>query len=63
MESRITLANGRRFVVGMAAILFIGLASAAPWPRFSHGIGMGGWLTNYKRFNVLPEEHRLPITS
>lgn len=62
MESRITLANGRRFVVGMVAILFIGLASAAPWPGFSHGIGMGGWLTNYKRFNVLPEEHRLPIT-
>lgn len=62
MRSRITLANGRRFVVGMIAVLSIGLASAAPWPGFSHGIGMGGWLTNYKRFNVLPEEHRLPIT-
>lgn len=62
MGSRTTLANIRSFVVGMVAVLFIGLASAAPWPGFSHGIGMGGWLTNYKRFNVLPEEHRLPIT-
>lgn len=29
---------------------------------FEKGMGIGGWLTNYKRFNVLPEEHRLPIT-
>lgn len=26
------------------------------------GMGIGGWLTNYKRFNVLPKEHRFPIT-
>ena len=26
------------------------------------GMGIGGWLTNYKRFNVLPKEHRLKIT-
>lgn len=26
------------------------------------GMGIGGWLTNYKRFNVLPKEWRLPIT-
>ena len=26
------------------------------------GMGIGGWLTNYKRFNVLPEEWRMPIT-
>ncbi len=29
---------------------------------FEHGMGIGGWLTNYKRFNVLPEERRLVIT-
>ena len=22
---------------------------------FEHGMGIGGWLTNYKRFNVLPD--------
>ncbi|MBQ4269861.1 MAG: cellulase family glycosylhydrolase [Clostridia bacterium] len=26
------------------------------------GMGIGGWLTNYKRFNVLPEAWRYPIT-
>ncbi len=25
-------------------------------------MGIGGWLTNYKRFNVLPEDKRLDIT-
>lgn len=25
---------------------------------FERGMGMGGWLTNYKRFNVLPKEFR-----
>lgn len=29
---------------------------------FEHGMGIGGWLTNYKRFNVLPDEWRFPIT-
>ena len=29
---------------------------------FSRGMGIGGWLTNYKRFNVLPEDKRLLIT-
>lgn len=32
------------------------------FPGFEHGMGIGGWLTNYKRFNVLPDEWRLPIT-
>ena len=27
------------------------------------GMGIGGWLTNYKRFNVLPNEWRLVITA
>lgn len=29
---------------------------------FSKGMGIGGWLTNYKRFNVLPDKWRFPIT-
>lgn len=29
---------------------------------FEHGMGMGGWLTNYKRFGVLPENMRLTVT-
>ena len=29
---------------------------------FEHGMGIGGWLTNYKRFNCLPEERRTDIT-
>ena len=47
-------------LVGLAALA--PRAEAAPWPGFARGMGLGGWLTNYKRFNVLPEEHRLPIT-
>lgn len=30
--------------------------------NFSKGMGIGGWLTNYKRFNVLPDKWRMPIT-
>ena len=29
---------------------------------FLHGMGIGGWLTNYKRFIVLPNDRRLVIT-
>ena len=29
---------------------------------FEHGMGIGGWLTNYKRFNVLPQDRRLVLT-
>lgn len=29
---------------------------------FEKGMGIGGWLTNYKRFNVLPEDRRLVLT-
>lgn len=29
---------------------------------FSKGMGVGGWLTNYKRFNVLPNEWRTIVT-
>lgn len=30
--------------------------------NFQKGMGIGGWLTNYKRFNVLPQDKRLQIT-
>lgn len=30
--------------------------------NFTRGMGIGGWLTNYKRFNVLPPERRMVIT-
>ena len=30
--------------------------------KFQRGIGIGGWLTNYKRFNVLPPDRRMIIT-
>ncbi len=29
---------------------------------FEHGMGIGGWLTNYKRFHVLPNERRKVLT-
>ena len=28
------------------------------FPEFRRGMGFGGWLTNYKRFNVLPQARR-----
>ena len=37
-------------------------AGAKEWPGFTVGMGIGGWLTNYKRFNVLPMDKRLDIT-
>lgn len=30
--------------------------------KLQRGMGIGGWLTNYKRFNVLPHERRMKIT-
>ena len=32
------------------------------WQGFTCGMGIGGWLTNYKRFHVLPEKWRLAVT-
>ncbi len=29
---------------------------------FERGMGIGGWLTNYKRFNVLPNDKRMVLT-
>lgn len=34
----------------------------AEFKGFMHGMGIGGWLTNYKRFNVLPVERRFPLS-
>ena len=41
--------------------------TAADAPRkkfvgFEKGMGIGGWLTNYKRFNVLPDQWRGPLS-
>ena len=30
--------------------------------NFTRGMGIGGWLTNYKRFNVLPDRWRLRLS-
>ena len=50
-------------ILFMAAVVAATMcAEAKDWPGFTRGMGIGGWLTNYKRFNVLPEHHRLPIT-
>ena len=37
-------------------------AEAKDWPGFNRGMGIGGWLTNYKRFNVLPMDKRLVLS-
>lgn len=33
-----------------------------PFAGFCRGMGIGGWLTNYKRFHVHPEAWRHTIT-
>lgn len=38
------------------------LTSSQRFAGFTRGMGIGGWLTNYKRFNVLPEKWKLPLT-
>ncbi len=34
----------------------------AEFKGFMHGMGIGGWLTNYKRFNILPQDRRFPLS-
>ena len=34
----------------------------AKFTGFERGMGIGGWLTNYKRFNVIPVEKRLALS-
>ncbi len=47
-------------------ILFWGFhvncAERVVFDGFEKGMGIGGWLTNYKRFNVLPDEWKMKIT-
>ena len=45
-----------------AAATLVCAAEAKEWPGFSCGMGIGGWLTNYKRFNVLPMGRRLVLS-
>lgn len=35
---------------------------ARPFVGFEHGMGIGGWLTNYKRFNVLPDKWKMTLS-
>jgi len=51
-----------RNIALIAFALVCALCPAKEWPGFKTGMGIGGWLTNYKRFNVLPEDKRLDIT-
>ncbi len=58
-----------KYATFLSAVLVAGIGTfvpfsgeAAAWPGFERGMGIGGWLTNYKRFNVLPEERRLQLT-
>lgn len=37
-------------------------AQRASFDGFEKGMGIGGWLTNYKRFNVLPDKWKMKIT-
>ncbi len=39
-----------------------GIQKMAEFKGFMHGMGIGGWLTNYKRFHVLPQHRRFPLT-
>ena len=57
--------RNRNIFAGLVAGVVLALAAGAgakEWPGFTCGMGIGGWLTNYKRFNVLPEHQRLKIT-
>ncbi len=46
----------------VSAELAVSVPLARPFVGFERGMGIGGWLTNYKRFNVLPENRRLPLS-
>ena len=52
----------KRLMVMAVLAALVCAAEAKEWPGFSRGMGIGGWLTNYKRFNVLPVEKRLTLT-
>lgn len=51
----------------LITIFLVSLLAFGQTPRrfvgFEHGMGIGGWLTNYKRFNVLPQDWRLRLST
>ena len=54
-----------RILAAFAIFAGAGFASGAEravFKGFERGMGIGGWLTNYKRFNVLPDKWRMKIT-
>lgn len=54
-----------RILAAFAIFAGAGFASSAEravFKGFERGMGIGGWLTNYKRFNVLPDKWRMKIT-
>ncbi len=57
----------KRYLFLALSVLLLCRCSSAPvqtsWPGFEHGMGIGGWLTNYKRFNVLPDDRRMVLTT
>jgi hypothetical protein len=38
------------------------LSQGKPFVGFERGMGIGGWLTNYKRFNVLPDKWKVTLS-
>lgn len=51
----------------LITIFFVSLLASGQTQRrfagFEHGMGIGGWLTNYKRFNVLPQDWKLRLST
>lgn len=56
--------TGRLFsiILIIACGLYAAGAERVVFKGFERGMGIGGWLTNYKRFNVLPDKWRMKIT-
>ena len=52
----------KKTMAGLIVCALVWTVEAKSWPGFNRGMGVGGWLTNYKRFNVLPVERRLVLT-
>jgi len=53
----------RKIILSALALMLTALPMFSKgWPGFEKGMGIGGWLTNYKRFNVLPDDRRMVLT-
>ena len=48
----------KKSTILVTCLMLVTVVFAEKWPGFSRGMGIGGWLTNYKRFNVLSESQR-----